>query len=86
MIIPQQAVSGGQGVFAKRIVGGRGELVYLVQGTHKQEPYWCILMVDRAKHDVFKRKLGGSMQPQDFGKVLRWGYGEEPPPDRSITH
>jgi hypothetical protein len=68
-----------EGSFAKKIAGSRNDLLFLVNGKSKKLEYWCIVAVDRLKLDIFKRKLGGAMRMQDYGKVLKWGYGSEPP-------
>lgn len=72
-------MSNAQSSFAQKIGNTRNDLLFVVNGNNNNIDYWCILMVDKLKLDIFKRKLGGNICVQDFGKVLEWGYGKNPP-------
>lgn len=64
---------------AQRVVTSYGERVYLVKGTSKGQPYWCIIMVDKSKMERFLDALGGRIHLQHFGKILKWGFGKKTP-------
>lgn len=60
----------------------RSELVYLVRGTSNGQRMWTYLLVEPLKLPVFKGRLSnpnGSMNLEEFGRILYSGWGENPP-------
>ena len=70
--------------FATKISNSKSDYVYLVNGTHESIEYWCMIQVDKLKLELFKRRIGGQMHVQDYGKILDWGYGCQPPAKRNL--
>lgn len=68
--------------FAK-VVSGRGECVYLVNGTNtKGTRCWYYVLVDKAKLKKFNDVLEsgkGALDVEAYGKILAFGEGSEPP-------
>lgn len=57
-----------------------GSLLYCVRGKDRGKPAWHYVLVDEEKEGAFKDKLKtGSVDVADYGKVLKSGWGEDPP-------
>ena len=57
-------------------------LVYLVHGEDRGRPAWHYVLVDEEKLDDFKAKVAtGNINTADYGRVLKSGWGEDPPKD-----
>jgi hypothetical protein len=67
--------------FAKRTI--RSENVYLVKGCDSTgRAAWYYVLVSPLKMRLFEHQSkSGSMNLNDFGVILRSGYGENPPED-----
>lgn len=67
--------------FAKRTI--RGENVYLVKGRDSTgRAAWYYFLVSPLKKRLFEsRSKSNAMNLNDFGVILRSGYGENPPED-----
>ena len=54
--------------------------IYLVRGKDRGKPAWHYVLVEKLLFGLFlKRTRGGSLDVKDFGKVLRSGWGVDPP-------
>jgi len=63
------------------VLASRAHLLYRINGQSDGLPYWSYALIDEAKLAAFKKALAtGRIHVQDFGKVLVWGEGAEPPP------
>ncbi|XP_013392747.1 ankyrin-3-like [Lingula anatina] len=59
-----------------------GDMVYLVRGKDKKRPAWHYVLVKRRLHSTFILKTqGGSLDVADYGRVLKSGWGQDPPED-----
>ena len=57
-------------------------LVKLVRGKDRGCPAWYYVVVDEEKLDDFKAKLAaGAIDVTDYGRILKSGWGEDPPKD-----
>ena len=57
-------------------------LVYTVRGKDKGRPAWHYVVVDEEKLDDFKAKIAsGTIDVADYGRVLKSGWGKDPPED-----
>lgn len=66
--------------FASRVDCSRGDLVYLVRGKDQGRQAWYYVHVDRPKLNRFLVRIGGgSLNLEDYGKVLYKGWGNDPP-------
>lgn len=66
---------------ATAVLASRAHLVYRVDGAHEEGRYWAYVLVDAPRLEAFQQALAsGSLTAQDYGKVLVWGQGSEPPP------
>ena len=56
------------------------ERIYLVRGKDRGKPAWHYVLVEKLLFGLFlKRTQGGSLDVSDFGKVLKSGWGVDPP-------
>ena len=56
------------------------ERIYLVRGKDRGKPAWHYVLVEKLLFGLFlKRTQGGSLDVEDFGKVLKSGWGVDPP-------
>lgn len=54
--------------------------IYLVRGKDRGKPAWHYVLVEKLLFGLFlKRTRGGSLDVKDFGKVLKSGWGVDPP-------
>ena len=59
-----------------------GKPVYLVRGKDRGWEAWHYVLVDKDKVDDFKAKIAsGTIDVAEYGKVLRSGWGKDPPKD-----
>ncbi len=66
--------------FLAKLQSSRTDLLYLVTGRDAGRKCWYYVMVDKAKHSLFKAKLKTDfIQLNDYGNILYSGWGEEPP-------
>lgn len=59
-----------------------GGMVYLSQGKAENgQDYWAYLMVPFEKVEDYERAsyVGDSFDLREYGTILRWEYGMEPP-------
>ncbi len=70
------------GSFTAKIVSERGQHVYRVDGFGPDgDKRWYYVVVDRLKQERFTQALAsGNLDIEEFGKILKWGQGENPPP------
>ena len=62
------------------ILASRSHLVYRIDGQHQGQDYWAYALIDAGKLDAFKKVMEtGHIHVQEYGKVLAWGIGGEPP-------
>ena len=56
------------------------ERIYLVRGKDRGKPAWHYVLVEKALLPLFLRRTnGGSLDVADFGRVLKSGWGKDPP-------
>ena len=61
---------------------GKYKYVYLVRGEDRGWKAWHYVLVDKDKVDDFKAKIAtGTINVAEYGKVLRSGWGKDPPKD-----
>ncbi|XP_022805983.1 ankyrin repeat and protein kinase domain-containing protein 1-like [Stylophora pistillata] len=54
--------------------------IYLIRGKDRGKPVWHYVLVQKARLPVFLRRTeDGSLDVADFGKVLKSGWGKDPP-------
>ena len=54
--------------------------VFLLKGVLHDEPVWYYVWVEKTRQPLFKKAADqGIANPTDFGTVLFYGVGEEPP-------
>ena len=54
--------------------------IYLVRGKDRWKPAWHYVLVERHLLGLFlKRTTGSSLDVKDFGRVLKSGWGKDPP-------
>ena len=59
-----------------------GERFYLVRGKDRGKPAWHYVLVKKALLPLFLRRAkGGNVDVADFGRVLKSGWGKDPPED-----
>ena len=57
-------------------------LVYLVRGEDRGRPAWYYVVLDEEKLDDFKAKVvTGTINVANYGRVLKSGWGKDPPED-----
>ena len=60
----------------------KSRLFYLVRGKDRGHPVWHYVLVDEEKLDNFKAKVvTGTIDIADYGRVLKSGWGKDPPKD-----
>ncbi len=60
----------------------RSDLVYLVHGKDRGRDAWHYVLVDQNKLPMFLKQIEtGTIDVALYGKVLRSGWGKEPPED-----
>ena len=58
------------------------ERIYLVRGKDRGKPAWHYVLLKKALFPLFSRwTKGGSVDVADFGRVLKSGWGKDPPED-----
>ena len=58
------------------------ERIYLVRGKDRGKQAWHYVLVKKALLPLFLRRTkGGSLDVADFGRVLKSGWGKDPPED-----
>ena len=58
------------------------ERIYLVRGKDRGKQAWHYVLVNKALLPLFLRRTkGGSLDVADFGRVLKSGWGKDPPED-----
>ena len=58
------------------------ERIYLVRGNDTGKPAWHYVLVKKALLPLFLRRAkGGNVDVADFGRVLKSGWGKDPPED-----
>ena len=58
------------------------ERIYLVRGKDRGKQAWLYVLVKKALLPLFSRwTRGGSVDVADFGRVLKSGWGKDPPED-----
>ena len=63
-------------------VRSRPSLVYLVRGTDRAKPAWHYVLVDEGKENAFKEQVAsGTINVAVYGKVMKSGWGKDPPDD-----
>lgn len=69
--------------FVGKIVSQKDDLIWRVDGPDEVgRPFWYYIMLNPVKLESFKRKIGNEeLDLNDFGKILKSGYGTEPPPE-----
>ena len=56
------------------------EKIYLVRGKDREKPAWHYVLVKKALLPLFLRRTkGGNVDVADFGRVLKSGWGKDPP-------
>lgn len=56
--------------------------VYLVRGKDGTRDAWHYVAVDKVKQPLFQNALkSGALDVSQFGKIIRSGWGENPPPE-----
>jgi len=56
------------------------EDVFLLNGEKYEEPVWYYLWVEKPKQPLFKKALAnGKVRPEEFGTIVFYGHGDEPP-------
>ena len=62
----------------------KSRFVYLIRGKDRSKQAWHYVLVDEDKVEAFKSKISsGTIDVADYGKVLKSGWGENPPKDIS---
>ena len=57
-------------------------LIYLVRGKDKGRPAWHYVLVDEGKENAFKETVSsGTVDVAVYGKVIKSGWGKDPPDD-----
>ncbi|XP_013385813.1 ankyrin-3-like [Lingula anatina] len=70
------------GLLETRTLICEGDMLYLVRGKDKNKPAWHYVLVKRRLHSTFILKTqGGSLDVADYGRVLKSGWGQDPPED-----
>ncbi|XP_013392727.1 ankyrin-3-like [Lingula anatina] len=70
------------GLLETRTLVNEGVRVYLVRGKDNNKPAWHYVLVKRRLHSTFMLKTqGGSLDVADYGRVLKSGWGQDPPQD-----
>ena len=65
---------------ASAILASRSHLVYRIDGQKQGQDYWAYALIDAGKLDAFKKMMEtGHIHVQEYGKVLAWGLGIDPP-------
>ena len=56
----------------------------MIRGKDRSKQAWHYVLVDEDKVEAFKSKISsGTIDVADYGKVLKSGWGENPPKDIS---
>lgn len=65
----------------ERFIGKEEPIIWRVDGDGPRgEHYWTIVAIDKPRFQAFRHALEhGKIRVQDFGRVLAWGQGENPP-------
>ena len=62
----------------------RSSLIYLVRGTDRGRPAWYYVLLDEGKENAFNEQMSADkINLCAFGKVLKSGFGKDPPDDVS---
>ncbi|PHR94681.1 MAG: hypothetical protein COA78_31840 [Blastopirellula sp.] len=66
--------------WTERINAKLGERLHLVRGKDQGRQAWYYVLVDRLKMNIFLAMIHqGSLNLEDYGKILYSGWGENPP-------
>ena len=66
--------------WVSKIESERGEQVYLVRGKDDGRQAWYYVFVEKLKLSHFLKMIeAGSLNLDDYGKVLYSGWGQDPP-------
>ena len=64
------------------LVRSRPSLVRIVRGTDRGKPAWHYVLLDEGKENAFKEQVcSGRVNVAAYGKIIRSGWGEDPPND-----
>ena len=69
--------------FSTALQASRTELVRLARGSEDGKQTWYYIRVEKSKLSIYlnKMKRGETINVYNFGEVLYYGWGEEPPKD-----
>ena len=59
----------------------KSHLIRIVRGTDRGQAAWHYVLLDEEKVAEFNAKLGGSMDVAHYGRILKSGWGKDPPKD-----
>ncbi len=64
--------------FVAQVMAGKERVYYLRWERKTGEPVWYFIQAEPPKEKALLKALEGSaaFHPEQFGKILSWGYGE----------
>ena len=72
--------------FSGKLISENNELIYRVNGFKGETKRWYYIFVQKSKLSSFKKALeSGDINVAEYGEILAWGEGENPPKDVITT-